>query len=97
MTTTRPIHRGISDFALWALVKSQGSAILAGRSVTLLEAKASMTHGEGRFNVKVRDNETAAESWMDVTTADHEEQQRQIRNTQDRHRRERKKRRHGWE
>jgi hypothetical protein len=91
-TTERSIHRGISDFALWSLVKTQGSAILAGRSVTLLEAKPSMVQREGWFNVKVRDNETAAESWMDVTTMEYEQREESLRAMQKKRKADRKKR-----
>lgn len=91
-TTDRPIHRGISDFALWVLASTQGTAILAGRNVKVLEAKPSMVQREGWFNVKVQDVATSEEYWMDVTTSEHEQYSRDMALRRMRHRAERRKR-----
>ena len=96
-TATRPIHRGISDFALWTLKQTKGTAILAGRRVQVLDVKPCMTKGEGWYNVQVCGENSTNVCWMDVTTAEYEQRRQHIRATQEQHRRDRKRRRNAWE
>jgi hypothetical protein len=72
-TKKRPIHRGISDFALWALVNSRGSAILAGCKVTLHTARPHPHKPAGYFEVQVSGEGSTSVYWMDVTTSEFEQ------------------------
>ena len=92
MKQKRPIHRGISDFALWALVQSNGTAILADRKVVLFKATPVPSKGPGYFEVLVSDVGTVPTYVIDVTTMEHEEQRQAITRAQTRRRQEKKRR-----
>lgn len=92
MTTKRPIHRGISEFALWALKESRGRAILAGCHVEVLDVRPDRTKGDGWYNVQVGGVDSTSVYWMDVTTAEYEQRARDEALLRKRHRAERRKR-----
>lgn len=90
-TNKRPIHRGISNFALWALVQSRSPVTLAGRKVIIHEAKPSLSQGEGWYNALVSDEHSTSTYYMDVTTSEYEERRQHIADHKKRRKIERKK------
>lgn len=92
MESNRPVHHGITEFALWGLVQTQGEAILAGRRVKVLSASASMDKGEGWYNVQVKDVEIGDTRWIYATTETYKQIVARRRRARQAARREKKKR-----